>query len=358
MRGSRIWTGLLVVVLATVLAGGQLALADDGPDHQAIQVPPVKMGTSGGSIDDVSRAFCCSGTLGGLVLYDDGVHILSNNHVLARSGSAVVGEETLQPGLIDTGCRSTSSNFIGDFIGDVVPLGTANVDAALSLARAGMVDETGYILDIGVPCTETQTPAIGMSVMKSGRTTGFTTGTITALDMTVTIKYQPKCGSGKGFNITAYNQVATGVMSAGGDSGSLLFSDDGTPNPVALLYAGSSVATIYNPIQDVVAAFTAGGHSFSFVGATCGATAAESSAVALDPDDVDNTRRVKAAHEKELFGHPGVIGVGVGAGEADPTAAAVVVFLHSPSGKIPQGIPFEVEGKEVRVIFTDPFVAH
>src|SRR5215813_14184364 len=65
------------------------------------QTPPIQLGTSGGSASDISANFCCGGTLGSLVTRDGVQYILSNNHVLARSGSAATGENVIQPGLID-----------------------------------------------------------------------------------------------------------------------------------------------------------------------------------------------------------------------------------------------------------------
>jgi hypothetical protein len=199
-----------------------------------------------------------------------------------------------------------------------------------------------------------------MPVMKSGRTTGFTTGTITATDVSVSIQYQKGCNAGKKFTITFTNQIATTNMSAGGDSGSLLVSDDGSPNPVGLLYAGSSSVTIHNPIQDVVNAFTAGGHTFSFAGNSCGGAAAAGEAVAVarpSDDDLNAALQVKVEHENDLFRIPGVLGVGLGAAEDDPEAAAIVVFFESPRGVAPKTLPTELEGTKVRVILTDTIVA-
>lgn len=347
---------LLVACFCLLFACAATVQADDGAEHRVQQTPPVLMGTSGGSADDIGSAFCCGGTLGALVLYDGVDHILSNNHILARSGSAIVGEDAVQPGLIDTGCRPTG-NIVGTFIGDVVPLGSANVDAALSMAIDGMVDASGAILDVGVPCAETQAPTIGLAVTKSGRTTGQTWGQITAINATVSIKYRPSCNQGKGFTITSYNQVVTGDMSDSGDSGALLVSDDGTPNPVGLLFAGSSATTIFNPIQDVVDAFTNGGHTFSFVGNSCGAAAAATDVVTPSDIDIEAARRVKQQNEHNLFRIPGVLGVGIGAADDDPQEAAIVVFVESPSGKIPRAIPTELDGTTVKVILTDPIVA-
>ena len=41
-------------------------------------------------------------------------------------------------------------------------------------------------------------------------------------------------------------------FSAGGDSGSLIVTDNTSHNPVALLFAGSSTTTIANPIREVL----------------------------------------------------------------------------------------------------------
>lgn len=356
---------VVVVIGACLLLVANSAFADGGPNHQIKQTPPVKMGTSGGSANDISRFFCCGGTLGSLVLRDGVFCILSNNHILARSGSASTGEDDIQPGLIENGCSTSGVNIVGDFLGNVVPLGSANVDVGLSVARSGMVDTSGSILDIGVPCSTTQNATVGLAVMKSGRTTGFTTGTVQTVNTSVSIQYQKGCGQGKKFVISYTNQISTTNMSAGGDSGSLLLSNDGSPNPVGLLYAGSSSATIYNPVQDVVNAIQAGGHTFSFVGGNCGPVAAPADstgpqiAVAqmIPEEAVNRVSQVKDRNEAALFGHPGVVGVGVGASDANANEAAVVVYVVSPNGHVPTSLPRQVENTQVRVILTDPFVA-
>jgi len=368
MRKSRRLLVFLIVAAITLPV-----LADGGAQHRTKQTPPVKMGTSGGSVNDRSSLYCCGGTLGSLVTYDGKLSILSNNHILARSGSATAGEDTIQPGLIDVGCNGATSNVIGDFAGDKVPLGRANVDAAISTARSGMVDSTGAIIDVGVPCNTTQAATVGLAVAKSGRTTGKTTGTIQSVNTSVSVQYQKGCNSGKRFTVSYTNQVVitagSGSFSAGGDSGSLIVSNDGTPNPVALLFAGNSTQTVGNPIGAVVSAFQAGGHTFSFVGSSCGATASSTSAdstslgkggqiTPLDAE-VDFVRTVKERHEPDLFAKPGVIGVGVGIDETDPSLAAIVVYFSAGNGAHPQPglFPAELDGVKVRVIPTEPFVA-
>ncbi len=104
---------------------------------------------------------------------------------------------------------------------------------------------TGEILGIG-QVHGTKPAALGMAVRKSGRTTGFTTGTITLLNATVNVAY-----GGRTARFTG--QIITTPMSQGGDSGSLLV--DGSSNvAVGLLFAGSDQSTIFNPIDAVLSA--------------------------------------------------------------------------------------------------------
>jgi hypothetical protein len=295
----------------------------------------------------------------------DGVqYILSNNHVLARSGSAVTGEHIIQPGLVDSNCSASGDSVVATFPGNIVPLGH-NVDTALGKVSAGQVNTSGSILGVGIPCSTTATPTVGLKVTKAGRTTGTTTGTIQAVNVSATIQYETQCNAGSTFNERYTNQVSVtpGTFSAGGDSGSLILSNSNTSNrhPVALLFAGSSSVTIGNPIAAVVSAYTSGGHSFGFVGKSCSSLVGEDLLVGPSQSDVEHARLVKEDHEKELFAQNGVIGVGVGrmTDRADDTEAAIVVYVKSDGKSLPVGLklPAELDGMKVRIIPTDPFVA-
>src|SRR5687767_12429399 len=138
----------LVATLATlaVLCSALLTapgLADGGPNHR---VRNLNFGVSGGNVNDATRRFCCSGTLGALLTATNGnQYILSNNHVLGRSGQAVAGEDVSQPGLIDSNCQIAT--VVADFT-TFVPL-NQNVDAAIAQLRLGTMDSTGEIEDIG-----------------------------------------------------------------------------------------------------------------------------------------------------------------------------------------------------------------
>jgi hypothetical protein len=86
------------------------------------------------------------------------LYILNNNHVLALSDQAVAGEDVSQPGLIDNSCRSAT--IVADFTG-AAPLGS-NVDAAVGQLRAGQMDSTGFIEDIGVTGNSIVNPSVGL----------------------------------------------------------------------------------------------------------------------------------------------------------------------------------------------------
>jgi hypothetical protein len=92
----------------------------------------------------------------------------------------------------------------------------------------------------------TRDPELDMSVMKSGRTTAVTQGTITILDAVVVVDYGGK-------SATFEDQIITSHMSEPGDSGSLLVSSDDL-KAVGLLFAGSDQVTIHSPIQPVLTA--------------------------------------------------------------------------------------------------------
>jgi hypothetical protein len=87
---------------------------------------------------------------------------------------------------------------------------------------------------------------LGMAINKSGRTTGFTTGEIEQVDVTVNVQY----GEGKMAQFT--DQLMAGPMSQGGDSGSAVLNQNN--QLVGLLFAGSDTSTIINRIQNVFAA--------------------------------------------------------------------------------------------------------
>jgi hypothetical protein len=175
-------------------------------------------------------------------------YILSNNHVLANSNDASIGDPILQPGAYDGGTAP------GDVIGRLARFVPIKFDGSCNYVDCALAEVPFHTLDRdiywnGTPASLAKAATVGMSVKKTGRTTNFTTGTVTAIAATVNINY----GGGKVAKFC--NQIVTTNMSAGGDSGSLVLDLDN--NPVGLLFAGSSVAMIMNPIAAVQLALQA-----------------------------------------------------------------------------------------------------
>ncbi len=188
-----------------------------------------------------------AGTFGCLVrdtCYPCRTHILSNNHVLANSNAASVGDPVLQPGPYDGG---TIPRDVIARLTRFIPIhfGSASrynlVDAALATLR-DQRDVIASIANLGIP-RGTVEATLGMEVAKSGRTTETTTGKVIGIDVTSAVNY--------GVGIAYFrNQIMTTNMSAGGDSGSLLLSRNGREG-TGLLFAGSSVITLHNNLANV-----------------------------------------------------------------------------------------------------------
>jgi hypothetical protein len=350
---------LLIIVAFTLLLSSpglvSKSSADGGANHQSRNL---NFGVSGGNVNDSTRRFCCSGTLGALLRdNNNNLYILSNNHVLGLSGQASAGDDISQPGLIDNNCQIPP--IVADFT--VAPqLGLSNVDAAIAKLRPGAMDASGEIEDIGVTSSIVATPAVGMSVAKSGRTTGFTTGTISSINTSVSVQYQMGCGQGKKFVVSFTNQVVinSSTFSAGGDSGSLIVTNDSNHQPVALLFAGSSTTTIGNPIGQVLTQVSSAlGMPVSFVGTTQAASMATLASNAPLSQDIELAEVARVKHERELMSQPGVIGLGVSGADGNSGDAAVVIYVNRTVGR-PPALPARVDNVKVRVVFTDPFVAY
>ena len=246
---------------------------------RALQPPTDKFRPAPGGVS-IGHFEISAGTLGCLVQKNGQRYILSNNHVLANSNDASVGDPILQPGLYDGGSNPADaiaelSEFVPiHFTGGASPCPTANSIAGFlnSLAKAfgsdtqlqavstqaevNLVDAAiarpfdpndvkDEILNIGTVAGSAE-GELGMAIKKSGRTTGFTTGEIDQVDVTVNVQY----GGG---NIAQFSdQLMAGAISQGGDSGSAVLDDQN--RLVGLLFAGSDQTTVINRIQNVFSA--------------------------------------------------------------------------------------------------------
>ncbi|MEW6207610.1 MAG: serine protease [Acidobacteriota bacterium] len=203
-----------------------------------------------------------AGTLGGLVRDKEtgNVVILSNNHVLANSNAASLGDPILQPGPADGGTDpadriATLTRFV-----EILFDGSENrVDCAI----ATPVEPNSVIWntkDVG-PQTPLEARVLteddlGDFVHKTGRTTEHTQGFVQALFATVTVKYDLFQKATFVDQIIVSQSPAEEAFSNGGDSGSLVY--DSQNRCVGLLFAGSEgsaespATTIVNPINFVL----------------------------------------------------------------------------------------------------------
>jgi hypothetical protein len=177
-------------------------------------------------------------------------YILSNNHVLANSNDANLGDPVLQPGPFDGGTDPADriarlSRFVPITFDPPVPRAQHNnlVDAAIAAGEFHDLDREIYWVGYVRGWRRKSGVRVGDLVQKTGRTTNYTIGRITTINATVDVGY------GGGRVARFRDQIITTNMSAGGDSGSLVTTLDNVA--VGLLYAGSSVATILNQIENV-----------------------------------------------------------------------------------------------------------
>jgi hypothetical protein len=177
-------------------------------------------------------------------------YILSNNHVLANTNAATIGDPILQPGRFDGGVDPADriarlSRFVPIRLTPAVPIEQHNnlVDAAVAEGEFHDLNREIYWSGYVRGWRRKAFVTVGTVVQKTGRTTNYTTGRITAINATVDINFG---GGGVGRFV---DQIVTTNISAGGDSGSLVTTVDEVA--VGLLFAGSSVATIVNQIENV-----------------------------------------------------------------------------------------------------------
>ena len=234
-----------------------------GVDHTARLPRPIQLGVSGGNSKDFAYPYCCSGTLGALVTDGSKQYILSNQHVFAGDQAASAndpdvaeaGQEINQPGLIDVGCYDYPADYVA-YLTSWCEDGY-NVDCAIAEVIPGTVDPGGAILEVGELSAATLDAYVGLAVKKSGRTTGLTRGSVTAINGSFTVGGTDECGGESTTEYFTGQIVISGTrISNAGDSGSLVVEDvDVNPRAVALLFAGGRNLAICNPIDDVLAYF-------------------------------------------------------------------------------------------------------
>ncbi len=228
------------------------AEADSEVDPTTTFPRPVPIGVSTGHTD------VTAGTIGARVTDGSRTFALSNNHIFAANNGGRVGDNLLQPGVVDGG-RDPDDVF--GTLYDYEPLKFCQtfrcemnrIDAAIALTTPDDLDtatpEGGY----GSPRSWTDEAALGMSVQKYGRTTGHTVGQVTGINATIDVGYR----TGKA-RFEDQIVISGAGFSAGGDSGSLVVTKGlllADRRPVGLLFAGTFSSTLANPIDLVLDRF-------------------------------------------------------------------------------------------------------
>ncbi|MFQ6007081.1 MAG: hypothetical protein ACE5OQ_16445 [Woeseia sp.] len=207
-----------------------------------------------------------AGTLGCLVKdkTSDKHVILSNNHVLANSNEAAIGDPIIQPGAADGGADPTDRiATLTRFYPINFTAGVNNlIDAAIATPLTPKDDFVVHqIKDVGLTIpTETRDITendLGQFVRKSGRTTEHTAGYVDTVNATVTVKYGLFQKATFVDQIIIEQVLAEEDIAAGGDSGSGVLDNDN--KLIGLLFAGSErddgagqpATAIINPIQHV-----------------------------------------------------------------------------------------------------------
>jgi len=359
------------------------------PPNQNPEGNPIVLGTSGGNEKDSQTSgnliYCCSGTLGSAVTRGGTLYILSNNHVLALTDQGTItngttlGDNIIQPGLIDAQCGQGIFDIIAN-LSQFYNLETGaapKIDAAIAQAVSNGVDPNGNILYLGGTADANNVPVPGAPhagtgvpetsgllsrpVAKSGRSTGLTCSSVFSISTNVSIQYQKGCNTGATFTEVFANQIGVtgGSFSAPGDSGSLIVTQD-TADPVALLFAGSDQDTVGNPVGDVLNYFQSGGNAVTFVGGGthpvigCTLPTRAPSAVLTVPlsavasQALQRATRVLDTNAPGLMAHPEVQAVGVGASLDHPGEPAILFFVTK--GQPRTVIPAVVEGIRTRII--------
>ncbi len=195
------------------------------------QCRPLVLGCS------IAHATATAGTLGLICRHNKTNRpvLVSNSHVLARAGMAAIGDGITQPGRLDAGGAAPHVAALLDF----VPLKTSGsnlVDIAVAVPDPTIDLVPGTIAGIGaftIPTANALAPKT--KVMKLGRTSGLTVGTVTATEVDhILVGYDIG-------NVTFDDQIEIkGIdapFSKEGDSGSLVVTD--AKEAVGLVFCGN-----------------------------------------------------------------------------------------------------------------------
>jgi hypothetical protein len=366
--------------------------------HQAQAQAAVMLGASGGNNTDYDSrdshiVDCCSGTLGALV---EGAgkrqYLLSNNHVLAKSDHASVGDAIVQPGLIDNNCTPLGDSAGAGKASSVAPVAQltgwlplrsrlTNADAAIAQVVSRAVDPSGSILELGAKqpggalaaappgISSTggrgETATLDLTVAKSGRTTGLTCGGVSAIDLDVKVDYFLDCAETRPYMTKTFTHqlaISGNQFSDAGDSGALVV-DAANAEPVGLYFAGGTdilgvSQAVANPAPDLLNELNeqVGGGAYTFVGTNDHAvsclsygdsTIAQAQARTLSAAETARAQQALAQARTLVNPAAGILGVAMGKSSDHPGEAAVILYTGE---KMTVNVPATVEGVRTLLI--------
>jgi hypothetical protein len=181
----------------------------------------------------IGSKYSTAGTLGAKVIDQDtgDEMILSNWHVLAGRPDVEAGLSTWQPGWIDGGTREENT------IAELSRWVLGPYDAAVARLTGDRPVQSTTVE--GRVIEDMTVPRLGMTVWKSGRSTGLTEGFIDGVKMKVPLSYGQAGVHTLEEVVRIIPRPGTGIgeISTGGDSGSV-WVDDGSGKAVGLHFAG------------------------------------------------------------------------------------------------------------------------
>jgi hypothetical protein len=221
---------------------------------------PLWLGASIGHRDAMA------GSLGLFVEFTEGPTrgqkgILSNSHVLALCGRGRAGDPIFQPGKPDARPlrHSLKVGALVDFT-MLSPVGSQDLDVATAvLDNENLIDEPNVIPQNLAGCAHCGRPIAGLiepeeltrsSILgKVGRTTGWTTGKVTAFGLDNLPIFVPQLGRNLRFDnmVEISWSSPTEVFSGPGDSGSVVY-DTATMAAVGLIVAGGVLERDGKPV--------------------------------------------------------------------------------------------------------------
>ncbi|MGD0097209.1 MAG: hypothetical protein ABSB60_11990 [Terracidiphilus sp.] len=383
--------------VASVVLVNTAGVTSNPATHQAQFPLSVALGSSGGNNSDYDTrgeqiADCCSGTLGALV--EDASkrqYLLSNNHVLARSDHASVGDAIVQPGLIDNNCSPLGDSASTSQVSPVAQLtgwlplasGLTNADAAIAQVTSRAVDTSGKILEMGGKLADGtlaaappgisstggrgETGSLDLKVAKSGRTTGLTCGGVSAIDLDVRVDYFLDCAETRPYLTKTFTHqlgLSGNQFSDAGDSGALVV-DAANAEPVGLYFAGGTDLSgvsqgVATPAPEVLNELGAqlGGGGYTFVGTadhsvSCLSYGDNSAAHAqsLSLSDTEYSRAQQGLVQARMLidTSTGILGVAIGKSSDHPGEAAVILYTDE---RMMVNVPSTVDGVRTLAIPT------